>query len=355
MPPRGWAACASALAAAGVVAGPVAPLGQRHAVPGPDDSARAVRLLHRAALAHANVAYRGTRMVSAWGVTGTTTVVLEVRHVPGQGTTLRVRGAGSSSSSVTFLAQREVRGRNWATLEGSPLGLLINNYALTVTGYDRVAGRRAAVVAATRNDVATATFWVDRSTGLLVRREVYDAEGRLVRVSAFVDVRIQQPRLLARAPARMPQPDAVTMSVASLSRLSGRGWHCPRRLPDGFRITDVRRVRTESAAVQASYSDGLSTVSVFEQRGALDPAAVRGFRRTSVSGTVVYVRYGLPTYVTWASDGSVYTAVTDAPMTYLPRLVEAYPSAPEPTGFWDRVWRGSGRLLGWLAPAAARL
>jgi sigma-E factor negative regulatory protein RseB len=351
---RGIAVSASALALAGFVVGPAALTGQRSGIAGPDDSPRAVRLLHRAVLAHANLAYRGTRLVSAWGKSGMTTVVLSVRHLPGQGTAFRVQSAGMGPSSVTFVAQRELDDHDAVALEGGPLGLLVHNYALSASGHDRVAGRLAWIVTATHDGLATGRFWIDRSTGLLVRREVYDADHRLVTVSTFLDLRIEQPGVLVRSPIPMPQPGPAAMSVADLSRLNRRGWDCLPRLPGGFRATDVQRMSTDSATVQTSYSDGLSTVSVFEQHGALAPEAVQGYSRRRMDGTTVYVRPGLPTYLTWASGRSVYTAVTDAPATYLPRIVRAYPK-PDTTeaGLWDRLQRGSGRLVGWVAPAAA--
>jgi negative regulator of sigma E activity len=330
------------------------------AAPGPDDSARAVALLRRAQAAHTTIAYRGTRIVTAWwGPTASqaTTVVLNVRHVPGEGTAFRVRGGSTASPAETFVTQREIAAGSRAALEGGPLRLLIANYSLQVAGSAKVAGRPAAVVTAVHRGVATARFWIDRATGLLLRREVYDADGRLSHASAFVNVRIDSDSVIRALPPMMPQPMASVMSVSQLPRLVAAGWHCPRSLPDGFALTDVHRMHDASQAVQASYSDGLSTVSVFQQHGRLDADAFRDFARERIGGGTVYVKYGLPTYLSWAADGTVFTAVTDAPATYVRQVVLSYPHR-QPVGqlgFWSRLWRGIGRLMAWAAPLAVRV
>jgi parvulin-like peptidyl-prolyl isomerase len=61
---------------------------------------------------------------------------------------------------------------------GGAVGVLAAHYSLTVVGREQVAGRDADVVAARRPDAKTgdpdaARFWLDRASGLVLRREVY--------------------------------------------------------------------------------------------------------------------------------------------------------------------------------------
>lgn len=282
-------------------------------------------------------------------------VLLDVRHLPGQGTSFDVSDGQLDSSALTFVAQREVQRSGRDALEGGPLQLLIDNYALRVVGPDRVAGRSVVVVSASHADVATARFWVDRATGLLLRREVYEPDGSLAGASVFVDVRIEPRGVLDRLPPTLPQPLPDAMSVTARAQLTSAGWTCLSRLPGGFALTDVRRMAGRPPAVHSAYSDGLSTVSVFQQRGTLDTAALDAFDRVSIDGASVYLRLGLPTYLTWEHQGIVYTAVTDVPATYVRQVVLSYPHGePDGLGFWERLWRGIGRLLGWVAPLSAR-
>ena len=73
------------------------------------------------------------------------------------------------------------------------VALLTRYYSLRMGTADRVAGRETDVVEAVRPGAdgrVVARFWLDRESGVVLRREVYDAAGRAVRVSAFTDVRL---------------------------------------------------------------------------------------------------------------------------------------------------------------------
>jgi sigma-E factor negative regulatory protein RseB len=96
------------------------------------------------------------------------------------------------------------------------------------------------------------------------------------------------------------------------------------------------------------YSDGLSVVSVFEQRGGL-PAALPGWRRTTVAGHVVFVAEPDQRLLTWAGRGMVYTVMADAPPQTVDAVVGALPH-DGPAGFWKRMSRGLDRLASWANP-----
>ena len=88
------------------------------------------------------------------------------------------------------------------------------------------------------------------------------------------------------------------------------------------------------------YSDGLSVISVFEQRGQL-PASLAGWRKTTVAGHPIFVAEPDQRSLTWSGRGMVYTVVADAPTQTVDAVVGALPH-DKPPGFWKRMTRGHG-------------
>jgi hypothetical protein len=313
--------------------------------------AAAVDFLRRAVAAPDSVSYFGTRVVFAASLGGASTVQVDVRHVYGQGTRMTVHGGASDDSNAMFLGDQ---GAGSQGLHPDQLSLLADNFDLRVEGSGDIAGRKAIVVSADHPGVASAKFWIDRATGLLLRTEVYGADGRLWRASAFVRVSIHPHLFMQHLPPIVQVPEAVALSRRSLPSLRQDGYRCPAHLRSGFALTDIDRVHEPTPAVHMTYTDGLSVISVFEQRGSLATSAVDGYLPVSIDGQRVYVKYGLPTSILWASNDMVYTVLTDAPDSTLAHIVAAYPSrAPESSDdFWSRLWRGLGRLIACACPLA---
>ena len=95
---------------------------------------------------------------------------------------------------------------------------------------------------------------------------------------------------------------------------------------------------------------------VFEQHGSLDRQALSALDSRELGNSGVYLHWGLPSYLTWASGGTVYTAVTDAPAEFAAHLLKAFPHRqPSDPGLWGRVLLGIGRLLVWLTPMVTRV
>jgi hypothetical protein len=309
----------------------------------------AIGYLRQAAAAPDLVSYYGTRVVLVASPQGATTVQVDVRHVPGQGTKINVRTDHGDESEALFLGDRRSGSQS---LRPNQLRLLVANFDLRVEGPAILAGRQAVVVDADHPGVEAAKFWIDRSTGLLLRTEVYGADGRLWRASAFVHVRIDQHAFMEHLPPVVQVPDEVAVSRRSIPGLRHAGYRCPIQLGSGFALTDIDRLRESTPVVHMTYTDGLSVISVFEQRGALAASAVKGYLPMTIDGQRVHLRYGLPTSIMWASNGVVYTVLTDAPDTTLAHIVAAYPGSDLPTSndFWSRLWRGLGRLIACACP-----
>jgi sigma-E factor negative regulatory protein RseB len=196
-------------------------------------------------------------------------------------------------------------------------------------------------------------FWLDRGTGLLLRRELYDAAGEVVRATAFVQLNDGAAAEAVPATASRPAHDDPerTLDDAALTQLRRDGWQLPDVLPGGmerYRATDLRS--GGHRVVQLAYSDGLFAASLFVEQGDLDASALSGFDRTKLAGTTAYVRTGLQRTVVWAGRSAVYTLVLDAPESLTPELVAALPHRPVDGGMLARLGRGIDRVGSWANP-----
>ena len=124
--------------------------------------------------------YRGVQFVSAWSPSGTTSEVVDVDHEPGRGTTVRTDGtarvAGPQHDPGRRGRPRRSTGRRRRSAARAAL--------LAGRGRRRTrspAGTADVVVARRPGAPATAPdaarFWLDRESGLVLRREVYDRRG----------------------------------------------------------------------------------------------------------------------------------------------------------------------------------
>jgi sigma-E factor negative regulatory protein RseB len=327
----------------------------------------ALRLLEKASHAPRYVTYRGEQFVSAWTRRGSTGLVVDVTHEPGQGTTVRTRGTPTARADTTYLPADETR---TSLLTGATtLTLLGEHYDLSMGPVATVAGRTADVVVVTAPGAshATARFWIDRATSLVLRREVYDEQGRITRASAFIDLAVGAAAVTGGGSGspgtgdgahsysgkNWSRPDAwnTSLDLATLNRMRSRGWNCPEWLDTRLQLVDARRGDGDyDDIVHLSYSDGLASVSVFEQRGRLEAADLDGYRAQTVRGREVYVRDGVPQRLVWSTGGTVFTVVADASPRTVGDVVAALPHAPADRGALDRLGRGLDRVASWFNP-----
>jgi sigma-E factor negative regulatory protein RseB len=319
--------------------------------------AAAVRLIERASTADATTAYEGTQFVASWG-SRSSSHLLRVRNEPGSGMTVHMLGTGKGPAP----AARPERSAVSALDNADALDLLTSNYHVLTAGRDSVAGREADVIDAWRHPddgraYPMARFWLDRETGVLLRRESYDATGRTVRGSAYFTIEVEPEPLAGAVTSPGPPEFAVPLradgrqlSEKDLSVMESAGWICPRRLSHGLELREARRLDDAGGEViHLAYSDGLATVSVFQQRGRLDNAGLTGFRQVRLGGGTVHVRDGVPAQLIWMSRDTVFTIVTDAPDETVATVVAALPSAePSDTGLLARLARGFSRAAAWV-------
>lgn len=314
----------------------------------PTVSDRARGLLDRAAAAPAITPYHGTAFVAAWTSGGSSSEVVTVDHVPGRGTT--VRSAGTAAAPARSLT---VQTSGAPSLGEGAVGVLARHYSLAVSGEDRVAGRPVDVVTARRPGDGThadaARFWLDRSSGLVLRREVYDDRGRTVRASAFVEVAVGSGTVPG---TQADRAWTRTLDQGQLEAMRRHHWHCPASLPGSLTLVDARRNGTgRDAIVHLAYTDGIASVSLFEQRGRLADDGLTGHRRETVAGHAVWVRGEVPQRLVWSSGGTVYTVVADAPARTVDAVVAALPHRTRAgPGTLGRLGRGLDRVASWFNP-----
>jgi hypothetical protein len=149
-------------------------------------------------------------------------------------------------------------------------------------------------------------------------------------------------------PPLLPSVEAASVDPAAIATWRSQGWPCPDRLGT-LSLFDARTLDGGPTTLHLTYSDGLSTASLFVQRGRLADSPSGAVPRR-VGDSTVLVRPGRPRQLIWAADGYVLTVVTDTPRDLLPTLLGDLPRAEQdPTG-WSRVVHGAARLVSWLDP-----
>ncbi|WP_344283331.1 sigma-E factor regulatory protein RseB domain-containing protein, partial [Actinomadura napierensis] len=317
----------------------------------------AVRLLRAAADAARRVPYEGRRFLTTWNRGRSATSRVTAEHTPGDG--VRYGSGGGTEGYLPDASAGDATGFTAGTL-----ALLTRNYSVVRGSDATILGRRASVVEARRQDGTPAgRFWLDAETGLLLHRELIDATGRPVITSGFTEISFTAPdtatprRGRSRGSAVDSPADTPTSANAApnsaatalleepldaraLDGLKRRGWPVPKRLPGHLTLYDARR--EAGGAVHLSYSDGLASVSVFVQRGALDAGALTGWKKTVRHGRAVFCRESLRRWAVAASGGYVYTVLTDAPQSTAESVAFELPRGSDP--FWTRLARGARRL-----------
>jgi sigma-E factor negative regulatory protein RseB len=185
----------------------------------------------------------------------------------------------------------------------------------------------------------------------MLRRELLDQQGREVNLTFFTEIRPTAPKaqiVVASAPHTVEMPWAHQLAGADLGSLRYQGWPVHSALPDRLSLYDARQLDGGGPVVHLSYSDGLSVVSVFVQRGTLDASSVANWRKATRGGRTVYLRDTVQQRAMWASRGYVFTVLADAPPPVVDNAVAALPHGD--TGFWGRLSRGMNRLTSWANP-----
>jgi sigma-E factor negative regulatory protein RseB len=273
--------------------------------------------------------------------TGTERVLSMLSGVPLVSSVTTTHGPGSHSATDA--------------LDARLFSLLAQHYELRVVGTRLCQGRVSRLVEAWRPGAGAvaARFWLDRATGLLLRRDVLDRTGALLRRNELLSVRTNTPVLTTATPpaTTAAAPRGERLDEVALSDLELQGWPVIRTLPDHLDLYEARWL--SDGVLHLSYSDGLSTLSLFVQNGERRPSAQAATRK--VAGGDVWEAPGEPERAMWAADGRTWTLVSDAEPAVVEDVLAALPHTlrdPSGDGVPARVWRGMSRVGSWLNPFA---
>jgi sigma-E factor negative regulatory protein RseB len=331
-----------------------------HPVPGVTASA-GLRLLQQAAAACQRTSYSGEALVLWWGRGETSTSVVDVWHQPGGVTLVQAAsppaspagiGPGPARPSVAATPVSAASDQDPDGILGMSdqlLVLLQANYDVAYAGRGSAAGREALVVEVRRpGGGLAARFWLDAATKLPLRRELFTSGARMVSEDAFINLRFGA-RGLGAMPAPASAPRAARLSQAEMTALRAKGWPLPAELPGNLVLFAARETSARSGPViDLSYSDGLTVISVFVQRGQLGPAEP-AWQRIGMHGQTVYSINSDERSFAWSAGGFVYTVIADAPVATVSQVVAGMPSMARP-GFWQRMAVGFRRLGSWFNP-----
>ncbi|WP_152522933.1 sigma-E factor regulatory protein RseB domain-containing protein [Nocardiopsis potens] len=303
-------------------------------------------LLRRAADASRKVSYQGVQAISSTGPAGTEHRVVEVEHSAETGTRFHEPGGAGG------MRLRPAASSEWPDPGARVLDALEENYRVVRAGAGEVSGRPAELVEALRADGGAAgRFWIDGETGLPLRRMTLDPLGRVVHFSEFTEFRVVDAAAGAAGDGRSPDPWGDRLDQGELRELRADGWTAPDRLSWNYRLMDARTKRKPSGpVVHLSYSDGLSVISVFVERGRLGPGSGgtgQGMRAVEGGGGTVYMGGAGQQRRMWESEEYVYTMLADAPADAVAAAAASLPG-PDEVGFWDRVDRGFARFGDWF-------
>lgn len=234
-------------------------------------------VLARAQAAERNYDYVGTQSIrlSAGRQIEASVLVAHVKGGPVCRRVLRMSGGDSSRP----LAGRPLGGMLQA--EGS-ISLLLRNHDLVAGGEATVAGRPTQVylIRPKRPGNPDKQIWLDRETGLLLKSVRHNWEGRQTAQSEFEDIRIgrnlpEAKEQCAATPRPQPRPPARKLGFTPVQ---------PTWLPAGYEYQgQASFIARERPTAHLRYSNGLNTISLFEQAagGPREPRRSRemGFSR----------------------------------------------------------------------------
>jgi sigma-E factor negative regulatory protein RseB len=309
-----------------------------------------LRLLREAAAAGVATSYQGVQIVAWWGPHGASTSVVQVWHERDRSILAQVTDMGSvrSAAAPETAAAGEQDPDGILGLSQQLLVLMRRNYEVVYAGRGLADNRQAQIVDLRRpGGSLAARYWLDTATKLPLRRETFDSRARMISEDAFINLRIGDSGLRGM-PVADVRPWSARLDPAQIARLRAQGWPVPRLLPGNLMLVAAHQTTAGGPVIDLDYSDGLSLVSIFLQRGQL-PGALPGWEEIKFRGGAVYSTDPDWRSLAWSAHGFVYTVIAEAPAATIDQVVDALPHDAGP-GFWGRIGRGMRRLGSWANP-----
>lgn len=166
--------------------------------------------------------------------------------------------------SRRVVVERRARAESFPNLSAGATAELLQNYSVQIAGRERVGGFDCQVleIRPKQGDRYGYRLWVDRGTGLLLRAQTVGENGEVLEQIAFAEVRIGGVDREQLKPSWSTDGWKVDETSHRPVDLREQGWKL--LPPSGFKpLYAVRRPMAAGSALQAVYSDGLATLSVF--------------------------------------------------------------------------------------------
>jgi sigma-E factor negative regulatory protein RseB len=147
-------------------------------------------------------------------------------------------------------------------------------YAAKQVGSERVAGFDADVVQLSPKDSLRFGYrvWSEKKTGLVIKLQTIDADGRVLEQAAFSELQLDAPVSMSKLTQMMAQVDGYKLEKPDLQKTTAlaEGWALKSAVP-GFKpmscfkrtVTMGGEGSTADTAMQWVFSDGLASVSLF--------------------------------------------------------------------------------------------
>jgi len=168
-----------------------------------------------------------------------------------------------------IVVERKARAETFPGLAATATADLLQLYSVKSIGRERVGGFECQVleIQPRQGDRYGYRIWVDRTSGLLLRSQTLGERGEVLEQMAFAEVRIGGVDREELKPSWSTVGWKVDESTHRPVDLREQGWRLVP--PAGFKpLFAVRRPMAGGFALQAVYSDGLASLSVF-----IEPAA----------------------------------------------------------------------------------
>jgi len=182
-------------------------------------------------------------------------------------------------------------------------------------------------------------LYINPGSGVVYRRELFSAAGRLVGLSTIIDMRWGETATTERfEPGSSPPARVRTVAAAG----------APRRLPYGYELAHAYSLTIDRhTTTQLVYNDGLHALSVFATKGGL--RVPPGFTSAGLSGVHAFTGPGPGTW-TWEGDGRTWVVVAEEPDMDAAQIVGRFPHDTPSLwarlgSLWSMAFVAAGRAL----------
>ncbi len=246
-------------------------------------------------------------------------------------------------AKALIVKRRNPADDQWDLLAEENLDQIMSSYQVFLAEGKSILGRRSMAVRfepIDRGSRPERRVWIDRENGLPLRSEIYGVDGTLYLVSHFEKIDFNPDRRRdvfhirdRRAKVQETDADVTMLGRRHLPGVPQPVLTRPAELPGGFALQRVRQSgRRPRAEFQQLYSDGLSSLSLFERAAGApaDPHDALG-RPVSI-GTIpgMLHDYGLLRAVTWHDGGRSFVLVGDLSAEAMLRVAASVGRPPGP-------------------------